>query len=129
MQQQVHIVRSGGFHAEYLTIESVGEPGERVPVSFVESSECPLDRWPTHPCTNVSVVGDVAVVIVVDERMAPDRVVQGKGRQDKKKAENQVSLFGRGEDSLGFCGTYADWHGRGQHLEFTQVRRGEHSED
>src|SRR5579872_4145073 len=119
MQQQVHIMMTGRFHAEDLVVERMREPGERVPVSFVESSERPLDRWPTHPCTNVSVVGDVAVVIVVDERMAADRVVEGKGRQDKKKAENQISLFGRGEDSLGFCGTYADWHGRGQHLEFT----------
>ena len=44
---------------------------------------------------DVGILDDIAVVIVVDERMAVDRVVQDQRRNDHQKTQNYIVLLGR----------------------------------
>lgn len=46
---------------------------------------------------DVRVLGDVAVVVVVNEGVAVDRVVQRQCRYHQQETQNDVSLFGRRE--------------------------------
>jgi len=48
---------------------------------------------------NGGVLGDIPVVVVIDERMVVDRVIQRQGRNNQEKTQNYVALFGRREKS------------------------------
>ena len=60
----------------HLHVESVREPGERVPVARVIRDQRPFDRVPRQAALNVDVVGDVDVVVVVDVGVLADGVVR-----------------------------------------------------
>lgn len=47
-----------------------------------------------QPGANVDVVGDVAVVVEVDERMMGDWIVERESCDYEKKSENKVTLLG-----------------------------------
>src|SRR5579863_395941 len=112
MQQNINVVVPGRILSKQLAIESVREPGQRMPVGLIKAGNRPLDRVPVQPGANVSVVGDVAVVVEIDEGMMNDRVVERESGEDEKQAENKVALL-RGRKQLG-RGRWADAHCRGR---------------
>ena len=75
-----------------------------MPVGLVETGEGPFDRFPVQARTNVWVVGNVAVVVEIDEGMAAHGVVKGKRCEYKQEAKNNVPLLRRGEQSLSLGG-------------------------
>ena len=79
-----------------LAIQGVREPGQRMPIGLIVGGECPLDRVPVEPVLNVNVLGDIAIVVVIDERMMNRRVVKSeRWRLQGQGQERMVdSLFG-----------------------------------
>ena len=53
---------------------------------------------------DVRIFDDVAVVIVIHEGMAVDRVVQRQCRRDQEKTQNYVAFFRRREKRCGLRG-------------------------
>src|SRR5579863_1859519 len=101
MQQNINVVVPGRILSKQLVIESVRKPGQRMPVGLIKAGNRPLDRVPVQPGANVSVVGDVAVVVEIDERMMSDRVVERESRDHEKQPENEVTLLRRRKERLG----------------------------
>ena len=62
-----------------------------MPVGLIVGGESPGDRFPAEPCLNVNVLRDVAVVVVIDERMMNRRVVESDGGNDQDKTENKIA--------------------------------------
>ena len=73
---------SGGVLVKELIVEHVRKPGEWMPVSLLLGDESPGDCVPAQAVVDVMVLGDVAVVVIVDEGMAIDRVVEGQRGYD-----------------------------------------------
>ena len=75
MDQKAGEVVTGRILMEQLPVERVRQPGERMPVSLLGCGESPGDRFPSEAVADMKILRDVAVVVVIDERVAVDRVV------------------------------------------------------
>ena len=95
MNQQAGEVVSGRILLEQLIIKRVRQPGERMPVSLLRGSEGPSDRVPAQPVADVRILGDIAVVVIIDEGMAVDRVIERQRGYHKQEAQNYVAFFRR----------------------------------
>ena len=82
---------------EELPIQRVRQPRDRMPVALLHGCQCPCERVAGQAVSDVRVLGDVAVIIVIDEGMAVDWVVQGQRGDHQQETENDVALFWRGE--------------------------------
>ena len=78
MDQQAGEVMSGSVLVEQFIVKRVRKPGERMPVALLLGGEGPSDRVPVQSVVDVGIVRDVAVVVIVDERVAIDGVVEGE---------------------------------------------------
>ena len=76
VNQQAGEVMSRRVLMEQLPVERVRKPGERVPVRLLGRGEGPRDRVQAEAVVDVGILGDIAVIVVIDEGMAIDRVVQ-----------------------------------------------------
>ena len=76
MQQDAGEVVPGGIQAKQRTIKRVRHPGEWMPVRLLGRGQRPRDGIGGQSLTEVRVVDDIAVIIVVHERVAVDRVVK-----------------------------------------------------
>src|SRR6202011_2596596 len=74
VEQDTDVVVAGRFQAEKLTVESMGEPGQRMPVRLIISGESPLDGRPRQALPHMKVTRDIAEVVIVDERVVNHRV-------------------------------------------------------
>ena len=87
----------GRILMKQLPVERVRQPGQRMPVPLLGCSESPGDRLPGEAVVDVKILRDVTVVVVIDERVAVDRVVERESGDHEEKAKNDVALFGRRE--------------------------------
>ncbi len=101
VNQEAGEVVSGRILMEKLVVKRMRQPGERMPVSLLGSGHGPSDGVPVQALVDVRVLGDVAVVVIIDEGMAVDRVVERQGRDYQKKAQDDIALFGRREKTCG----------------------------
>jgi hypothetical protein len=85
-----------------LIIERVREPRERMPVSLLHGGEGPGDRVPGHAVVDVRILGDIAIVVVVDERVAIDRIVERQRDYYEQETKDYVAPFGRREKARWF---------------------------
>src|ERR1017187_1760048 len=76
-----------------LPIQGVRKPGHRMPIGLIEAGESPRYGVPGKSCLNVEVARDIAVVVVIDERMMNRRGVENKRGDYQGKAENHGSLL------------------------------------
>ena len=51
-------------------------------------SERPDNRVPSEPVLNVKILGDIAVVIVIDKRVPINRVIQRQRQHHQEKAKD-----------------------------------------
>ncbi len=85
---------TSGVLAKELIVERVRQPREWMPVSLLLGSESPGDCVPTQAVADVRVLGDVAVVVIIDEGVAIDRVVERQTSRHEQEAQNYIALFG-----------------------------------
>ena len=65
-----------------------------MPVALFLGGESPGDRVPVQTVVDVRVLGNVAVIVIIDERVAVDRVVERQCGDDQEKTQNDVAFFG-----------------------------------
>src|SRR4051812_26731445 len=73
-----------------------------MPVPLLHGGHGPGDRVRGYTVVDMWVLGDVAIVVVVNERIAGYWVVERQGGDDQEKTQNNVALFGGREN--------AGWH-------------------
>ena len=95
MQQDVDFMMGGWVQTEQLAIQSMGKPGQRMVVSGVIGCECPLHRRPSEARSDVWVVGEVRVVVIVEKPVVSYGAVEGK-RGGKEQERKKQSVFLRG---------------------------------
>src|SRR3984885_12961370 len=115
MNQQADKMMTGGVEMKKLNIERVRQPRQRMPeTSLSRRGQRPLETLPIESAADVGIVGDVAVVVAIDKRVARNRVVKNQSSQNQQQTQNCISLRRRGEQasarwsslsSLKFCGT------------------------
>ena len=87
---------AGGIEAEELAIERVRQPRQRMPVVFVERGEGPRNCPPAKARLDVRVLGNVGLIVVVDEGIMVDGIVDGDGCQDEQQGcEDELVARGR----------------------------------
>src|SRR5579862_509056 len=107
MDQQTGEVMSCSIEMEELVIQRMREPGQRMPISLLGRSERPTDRIPAEAGANVRILGDVTIVIVVDETMPVNRVIDRQRGHYEQKRKNKIPLLRRSKQAsvaLRFCG-------------------------
>ena len=67
VKEEIGKVMTSRVQAIEVIIYHVGNPGKGMPTTKVTRSESPTDTVPGHPDLNMKVLGDVIVVIKVDE--------------------------------------------------------------
>ena len=100
MQQYIGAVMASRIELKELPVQSVRKPGHGMPIGLIVGGESPRDRVPGEPRLNVVVLGDIAVVVVIDERVMNRRVVKSRGGDYEDKAENQGTLRWLSEQAL-----------------------------
>ena len=85
---------TGSVLVKQLIVERVRQPREWMPVSLLLGSKSPGDCVPAQALVDVRIFGDVAVVVIIDEGVAIDRVVERQGSRHQQEAQNYVALFG-----------------------------------
>ncbi len=93
MQQYVGAVVASRIELKQLAIQSVREPGHRMPIGLIVGGESPRYRVPSETCLNVEVVRDIAIVVVIDERMLNRRIVKNDGCDHEDKTQNKDLLL------------------------------------
>jgi len=85
MKKHAGLVVSGGILIVHLEIQRVRQPGNRVPVTGIVGDEGPAHGLPREAALDVKVLGDINIVVVIDERMAFDGIVKGNAKDDQKE--------------------------------------------
>ena len=70
-----------------------------MPVGLLGRGQGPFERIGGQALTNVGVLGDVTVIVIVHEGMAIDGVVESQRYHREKQADDRVAFLGRGEDA------------------------------
>ena len=97
MNQEAGEVVAGGILVEQLIVKRVRQPCDGMPVSQIPGSERPADRAAVQTLVDVRIFGDVAVVIVIDKGVTVGWVIEREGGYHQEQAQDDVTLFGRGE--------------------------------
>ena len=79
-----------GVGAEQLTIQHMGKPGQRMPVTGVACGKGPDNAVSGKAGLDVLIVSNVLVVIVVYETVSVDRPERREGCQAQKNTYRQV---------------------------------------
>ena len=73
-----------------------------MPVGLIGGGECPGKCVGGEALEDVYILGDVAIVVIVDEGMAIDRVVEDQRDYRQQQADYGITLFWCGERSGAF---------------------------
>ena len=84
---------SGRVHAKQRDIQSMRHPRERMPIGLLGGSEGPRNGASGQSLTDVRVLSDVTIIVVIDEGMAVDWVVQSQSCDRQQQAHDRVALF------------------------------------
>ena len=75
MQQDAREVMSRRIQAKQRAIERVRHPSQRMPVRLLRRGQGPRNRIGSQALADVRIIDDIAVVVIVHERMAIDGIV------------------------------------------------------
>ena len=98
---------SGRIETEERDVERVGHPSQWVPVGLLGCGDRPRDGIARQALAYVQIFGDVAIVVIVDEGMAVDRVVERQRDDRKQKTHDGIALFSGREESGRFRLAYS----------------------
>ena len=93
MQQHAGEMMPGGIQAEQRDIERMRHPGQRMPVRLLGRSQRPGESIGGQPLPHVRILGDVAVIVIIHEGMAVDRVVERERDDRQQQAHDRVPLL------------------------------------
>lgn len=82
-----------GVEAEKLHVEHVGKPGQRMPVGLVGCGERPHGAFAMKSLTDVHVLGDIPVVVIVDE-LAREHASEGREGDDDEGSGDRREAYG-----------------------------------
>src|ERR1039458_7228468 len=94
MQQDVDFMMGGWVQTEQLAIQSMGKPGQRMVVSGVIGCECPLHRRPSEARSDMWVVGEVRVVVVVEKPVVSYGAVTDEHDGNQKQGKKDCVVLG-----------------------------------
>lgn len=86
-------MRPGRIQPEKLAVESMGNPGQRMPIGRLTAGKRPLDGIPGQARAHVSVIDNVQIVVEVGESVMYDIVVESQRQQRQQKTQHRASLF------------------------------------
>ena len=93
VQQDADEMTPNGILAKQREVQFVLHPGKRMPVRSFGRSQCPPEGFPGQTLTDVRILSDVTIVVMVYKRMAIDRVVERK-RDHRENPHDGCALFG-----------------------------------
>jgi hypothetical protein len=94
VQQDADEMMPNGILAKQREVQFVLHPGKRMPVRSFGRSQCPPEGFPGQALTDVRILRDVTIVVIVYKRMAIDRVVERKRDHRENQAHDGCALFG-----------------------------------
>jgi hypothetical protein len=89
MEEEIHQMVPPRTHSEELHIQHVGEPRQGMPVTGMTCREGPLQTSHGQTGLYMRVIGDIHIIIVVDEVMIFYRPIDGGSDNDQRQAYNQ----------------------------------------
>ena len=92
VQQDIHVVWSGRIQAEKSIVESVGKPGQRMPVPLIVSSKSPFHCGPRQARLHMGVGSDVSIVVKVEEPIVNYGVVDHQHSGGQQQTQQQGAL-------------------------------------
>ena len=92
MKEEICEVMSAWIKAVEGAISHVRQPGYRMPIAEINGAEGPTDARPGQAGLNVRVLGNVFVVIVVDEFMMSQRPIAEQGDGGEGEANGKLSI-------------------------------------
>ena len=93
VEENVGVVMSASIQFEELIIQSVRQPGERMPVRGIKSCERPLHRVPVKAGLDLEVANHIVAVIEVNERIMLHRMVERDGGDDEQQSQSKAPAF------------------------------------
>src|SRR5512140_2295209 len=90
---------AGWVQSKYLIIQHVGKPGHRVPIGGVARLESPSNARPSQASLDIWVLGDVLLVIIIDEPVEPNRAISSESHCRQQQTEHQHGFVVRGVSS------------------------------
>ena len=104
MEKHVDGVLTRRVQAENLAIESMREPGDRVPVRRFRGLKSPNHGVPAESGTDLGIVGNVNRVVVIEKGSAGDRVIERERGQERAAGREQSASL-RDLKNVGIGGT------------------------
>ena len=96
MQRGVHEQVGAGVEAEELDVEHVRDGRQGMPGRLVRVGERPDEPGAREPDADDRMLGHVLVVVVVEERVVPNRRVEGERHEDESGRDRDVDSGGAG---------------------------------
>src|SRR5713226_3719496 len=93
MEKHVDGMGARRVQAEKLAIESMRQPGDRVPVQRFGGVKGPNDGIPGDSGTNPGIVGNIRGVVEIEKWSAGDRVIECNRCQSQQQAEDYPALL------------------------------------
>ena|SRR6202167_1262370 len=93
MQQQVRRVITRRAQAEHLSIKTVREPGERMPIQVLRRVKRPGHSVPVQSSTDLRVLAYANLVVVIQKWSARDWTVKSNRNHSQRKAQHQPALL------------------------------------
>jgi hypothetical protein len=87
MKNEIHQVVPPRTHSEELNIQHVGEPRQGMPVTGMTRREGPFKTFHGQTGLYLRVLGDIHIIIIVDELMILHLPVDGCGNYYQGKAD------------------------------------------
>src|ERR1700758_1756479 len=84
---------SSRVHAKQRDVQSMRHPRERMPIGLLGGSGGPRNGVSGQSLTDVGVLSDVTVVVVINEGMVVDWVVESQSYDRQQQAHDRVALF------------------------------------
>ena len=109
MKQEIRDVMAGRFQSVELAIQSMGEPGEGMPILCVACVKRPEKDLPTQSRLYDGIVRDIILIIEIDKRVAHHGAIKSQSDNDQKQAGDDDETFASSIHGMVGCGL---WHGR-----------------
>ena len=87
MEAQIREMVPSRTKTEDLAIRHVGQPGQRVPIAGIPGVERPAQALEGQPALNLGVLGQVSVVIIINEIAIQDRPIHDQGQQEQRESD------------------------------------------
>ena len=75
VQQDAGEVVACGIQTKQRAIQSMGHPGQRMPVCLLRRCYSPANGFERESLSNMEIPGDVTIIVIIHERVTVNRVI------------------------------------------------------